>query len=126
MASPAESRGLVDSARRLLSSLVGAIHTRLELASVEIEEQLHRAVELLLWSLVGIFAAACGVLMLGFLVIIAFWEQRVLASGIVAGAWVATAVGAFLVVRAKSRARPRVFESTLGELAKDRDTLGRP
>ena len=123
--SPSEPRGLVDSARRLLSSVLHVVHTRFELAAVEIEEQLHRAAELLLWSLVGLVAAACGALMLGFLVVLAFWEHRVLAAGLVAAGYFLTAGAALLVLRVRARGRPRLFDASLSELVKDRDLLDR-
>jgi len=123
--SPSEPRGLLDSARRLLTSVLTVATTRIELAAVEIEEQVHRAAELLLWSFVGLMAAVCGVLMLGFLVILTFWEHRVLAASLVAAGYLLAAAAALLVVRAKARGRPRLFEASLSELAKDRDRLDR-
>jgi len=63
--------------------------------------------------------------MLGFLVILTFWEHRVLAASLVAAGYLLAAAAALLVVRAKARGRPRLFEASLSELAKDRDRLDR-
>ena len=41
-----------------------SLHTRLELASVEIEARLQDALQLLLWSVVAFFSAALALLML--------------------------------------------------------------
>jgi uncharacterized membrane protein YqjE len=125
MTSAAEPGGLIDSARRLVSSVVEAVQTRFELAAVEIEEQVHWAAELLVWTFVALAAAASGIVMLGFVVVVVFWEHRVLASGLVALAYLLTAGAALLVLRGKVRARPRLFDASVNELAKDRDALER-
>ena len=125
MTSPAEAGGLIDSVRRLLSSVVEAVQTRFELAAVEIDEQVHWAAELLVWTFVALAAAACGVVMLGFLVVVVFWEHRILASGLVALTYLLTAGVALLILRTKVRARPRLFDTSVDELAKDREALDR-
>jgi uncharacterized membrane protein YqjE len=116
--------GLFDSARRLLASVLATAHTRIELVAVEVEEQAHRAAELLLWSLVALAAAAFGILMLGLLAILVFWEQRVLAAAGVTAVYLLLAGTALAVIRAKARSRPRLLEQSLAELAKDRDRVG--
>ncbi len=125
MTSSEAGGGLIDSARRLLSSVVDAAQTRFELAALEIEEQVHWATELLVWTFVALAAAACGVVMLGFLVVVVFWEHRILASGLVALTYLLGAVAALVVLRTKVRARPRLFDASVGELAKDRQALDR-
>ncbi len=116
--------GLLDSARRLLASILATAHTRFELVAVEIEEQVHRAAELLLWSLVALAASAFGLLMAGILVILVFWEHRVLAASGVTALYLLTAGIALVVVRRKARARPRLLGASLEQLAKDRDLAG--
>jgi len=125
MTSSEAEGGLIDSLRRLLSSVVEAVQTRFELAAVEIEEQVHWAAELLVWTFVALAAAACGIVMLGFLVVVVFWEHRILASGLVALTYLLSAVVALVVLRTKVRARPRLFDTSVGELAKDRQALDR-
>src|SRR5450830_779062 len=48
---------ILDSVGQLLATSLSIVHTRLELASVEIEEELGRFFSLLLWSLVALFCA---------------------------------------------------------------------
>jgi len=117
--------GILDSARRLAASLLSAAHTRVDLAACEIEEQVHRVAEMLLWSLVALVASAFGILMLGVVALLVFWEHRVLAASIVTALYLLAAGIALAVVRAKARARPRLLGATLGELARDRDLAGR-
>jgi uncharacterized membrane protein YqjE len=118
------SPGLFDSARSLLASILATAHTRIELAAVEIEEQAHRAAELLLWSLAALAAFAFGILMLGVLAILVFWEHRVLAATTVTAVYLVAGGAALAIVRAKARARPRILAQSLNELAKDRDRVG--
>jgi uncharacterized membrane protein YqjE len=125
MTSSEAEGGLIDSLRRLLSSIVEAVQTRFELAAVEIEEQVHWASELLVWTFVALAAAACGIVMLGLLVVVVFWEHRILASALVALTYLLTSVAALVVLRTKVRARPRLFDTSMGELAKDRQALDR-
>ena len=47
--------GLFASARDLLATALALAHTRLELVTTEIEEELHRVAEILLWMFVVVF-----------------------------------------------------------------------
>ena len=65
----APDTGLFASLRRMLATLLGLIHTRLELVGVEIEEQIAHATSVLLWSIAAIFFASLTVLLLAFTVL---------------------------------------------------------
>ena len=116
--------GLFDSLKALLATLVGIAHTRVELISTEVEEQFARLVSLLAWGLVAVFFAFTGVILSAIALIVLFWDSnRVLAAAALAAAFVLLAVIAVLGFIAKARARPRLFEASLDELAKDRSQL---
>jgi uncharacterized membrane protein YqjE len=122
-ATPAEA-GLFASLRRALATLLELGHTRLELVSVEIEEQIEHAAGVLLWSIAAIFFGSLAVLVLALTVVIAFWDShRLLAAGCVTGALAALALGAVLVVRARLRQRPRLLSATVAELKRDTAAL---
>jgi uncharacterized membrane protein YqjE len=117
--------GLFASMRRMLETLLAITQTRLELVTTEIEEELHRVAEILLWTFVVVFFAGLTVLMLAFLVVVAFWEDhRLLAASLTALGFVAVTGIALLVVRAKARARPKLLEGTIEEIKRDREALG--
>jgi uncharacterized membrane protein YqjE len=117
--------GLFASARRMLETLLALTQARLELATTEIEEELHRVAEILLWTFVVVFFAGLTVLMLAFVIVIAFWEDhRLLAAALTTLAFVAVTGIALLVVRAKARARPKLLEATIEEIKRDREALG--
>jgi uncharacterized membrane protein YqjE len=116
--------GLFDSLKALSSSLVGIVHTRLELLSTDIAEERAHLTSLLLLGLVALFCLGVGVVLVAILIAVAFWDShRLAALGGLAGFFlIACAALAWLAVH-KARTRPRLFEATLAELAKDRQQL---
>jgi uncharacterized membrane protein YqjE len=110
--------------QRILLTLVTLAHTRLELATVELEEEARRLTGIVLWAVAGILCAGFGVLLLALTIVIAFWDgHRLLASLLVTLAFFGTAVGAGVVVRRRLRDRPRLLAATIGELKRDARTL---
>jgi uncharacterized membrane protein YqjE len=112
-----ESPGAV---RGVLAALLDALHTRIELAGVELEIHLRALLRSLIWA-VG--AVACAMLGLAFGVtalIAAFWDtHRMLA--LLGGALLFTVMAAvfgYLGARAL-RGRPDVLEGSLEQLAED-------
>ena len=116
--------GLFHSGKALLATLMGIAHTRVELISTEVEEQFARMVSLLVWGLVALFLAFTGVILSAIAFIVLFWDSnRVLAAGGLAAVFVVLAVIAVLGFIARAKARPRLFEASLEELAKDRNQI---
>jgi uncharacterized membrane protein YqjE len=117
-------RGLFRSLGNLVATLVGVAHTRLELLSTELQREMHRVAEILVWTLVALLCAGIGLFLLALAIIVIFWDtHRVLAAVLVTGAFFGFAAIAGFVLRAKLRAKPRLIDATLTELAKDRDSL---
>jgi len=121
---PVRVTGLFASLRRLLATGVEILQTRIELLSVELEEEGARLRELLLYSLVALFFLGFGLLLLTLLVVVVFWETHRLPvlTGITA-LYLAIGIGAALRVRHSLKTRPHLFSATLGELVKDREHL---
>src|SRR5687767_8683610 len=81
---PHAASGLFRSLSNLLATAVAFAQTRLELVSIEIEEEIHRAAGVLVWAFVALFFFGIGLLMAGFSVVIAFWDMhRLLAAVLV-------------------------------------------
>jgi uncharacterized membrane protein YqjE len=117
-------RSLFRSLTRLLATFVAIAHTRLELLSTELQQEVHRAAEILVWTLVAMVSAGIGLLLLALVIIIAFWDtHRLLAAVVVTSVFLLLAALAGLVLRAKVRSRPRLLDGTLTELARDRASL---
>jgi uncharacterized membrane protein YqjE len=116
--------GLFDSARRLLANLAGLAHTRLELLSTELEEELARLGVVLLAAIVSLFFAFLGVAFAAVAVMIAVGEDYRLAVAVVfAIAFLAIGGLSAWWMRRAARSKPRVFDASLAELRKDRDLL---
>jgi uncharacterized membrane protein YqjE len=116
--------GLFKSLSGFLATLVSVAHTRLQLLTTELQEEVHRAAQLLVWAFIALFAALLALFLGALAVIFVFWDtHRLLAALIMTGVLLAVAIGAGLVLRAKINTRPPLLDSTLAELAKDRDQL---
>lgn len=118
--------GLFDSLKDLLATLSALAQTRLELVGTELEEQVARLAILLVWSIVALFLVFTAVILAAVAIIIVFWDSgRVLVAFGLAGGVLVLAIGALLAVVAQLKSRPRMFQATLEELAKDRERLQR-
>jgi len=115
--SAAEPPGAV---RGLLAALLEALHTRLELAGVEVEMHLRALLRSLVWA-VG--AVACAILALGFAMfalVAALWDTHrmfALLTGTIVFVLLAVLFG-WLGARAL-RVHPDVLEGSLEQLAED-------
>jgi uncharacterized membrane protein YqjE len=123
--SQAATGGLFESLRTLSVSLVGIVHTRLDLLSTDIAEEREHLLTLLLLALVALFLLGVGVVLLALLIVVAFWEShRLLALGGLTGLFLLAGVGTAWLAMHKTRTRPRLFAASLAELSKDRQHLG--
>jgi uncharacterized membrane protein YqjE len=119
------SAGLFESLKTLLRSVVGIVHTRLELLSVEIAEERDHLIVLLVLVQSALFFLGVGVVLLAVLVAVAFAEgQRLLALGVLGGLFVLAGAGVAWLALRRTRTRPRLFAASLEELSKDRQHLG--
>lgn len=119
-------RGLFDSLRALLATVTELLQTRLELAGTEVEEQVARLASLLVWSIVALFLGFTAIVLIAIALIVAFWDtHRVLVAAGLAGLFAVLAGVALASLLAQLRDRPRLFQATLDELAKDRQRLGK-
>ena len=80
-ADPGKAPGLIDSLRRLGATLLVLGQTRLSLASVEISEERDRLLKLALLTLAGGLAFVLALVALSALLVVAFWESRLLVLG---------------------------------------------
>lgn len=118
--------GVFASLQRTLATLVALAHTRLDLASAEIEEQAERLISLLMWGVAAVFVGSATLLICALALVVAFWEtHRLLIVTLIAlFALIAAAITIYGFI-ARAKARPRLFEATLAELARDHERLTR-
>lgn len=121
---PSAGLGLFDSAKALLATLIGIVHNRLELLSTELQEEVRRVALLLLWGAVALFFAFLAIAFAALVILIAFWDDhRLLAAALLAAAFLVLALVAGFAARNQIAAKPRPFDASLDELAKDREQL---
>ncbi|HZX25614.1 MAG TPA: phage holin family protein [Telluria sp.] len=110
----------LESAGRFAATLAAMAHTRLELATVEIEEESQRFLRYLILSLLALFLAGVAVILVALFVVLVFWDsyrlQAVAAMAVLfaGGGWVIA-----VKVRNEMRAKPPLLSATLGELRQD-------
>jgi uncharacterized membrane protein YqjE len=121
---PEAERGLLVSLRRLASTGVEIIHTRLEILSSDIEEEGARLGSLVMTGLLALFCFLMAVVLFTVLIVVLLWEtHRVAVLGALGGAFL---IGGGLWWRSfqhQRQERPAFLATTRGELAKDRREL---
>jgi uncharacterized membrane protein YqjE len=123
---PSRSAGLMDSAKRMLATVIALLSTRLELFTTEIEEEIHRAGSILLWAVVALFFGSLTVLMVAFTIIIIFWDDhRILAAVLVSSSFLLLTLIFGLLARSRLKSKSRFMGASLEELKRDRESLDR-
>jgi uncharacterized membrane protein YqjE len=121
---PAPVSGLFQSLSNFTGTLIAIAHTRLQLLTTELQEEVRQVGAILLWAFIAAFAAMMGLFLGALAVIFVFWDtHRIAASLAMIALFVAIAIAAALVLRSKLRDKPPLLDDTLAELAKDRDNL---
>jgi uncharacterized membrane protein YqjE len=121
---PASASGLFQSLNNFVGTFVSIAHTRLQLLTTELQEEVREVGAILVWSFVALFAAMMALFLGALAVIFVFWEtHRVLAALSMTAAFLLIAAIAAVLLRNKLRGKPPMLDATLSELAKDRDQL---
>jgi uncharacterized membrane protein YqjE len=118
--------GLSDALGRLGGSLLALLRTRLELATVEFEEESERVKQMVVLVLCGVLLAQFALLFASLLVIAYFWDtNRLAAIGGVTLFYAGLAVLAFARLKQHLRDKPAPFSASLSELGQDAAALRR-
>lgn len=124
MAEPREAEGLLASLKTLTLTLVGVVQTRLELLSTDVAEERARLTAILISAMVALFCIGVGVVLLAIFVVVMFWDTyRLLTLGLLTAIFLASGIGLWIVTMQKMRNKPRLFDASISELAKDREQL---
>jgi len=117
--------GVIDSVRSFLASWVAVVKTRVEIISVEIEEQREWLESLILMALAALFCMSLGLILLTLFVVVLFWETegRLWVLGGFAALYLIGGLVLWLTLRNKMKTKPRIFSTTAAELGKDYTTL---
>ncbi|MCI0745125.1 MAG: phage holin family protein [Verrucomicrobia subdivision 3 bacterium] len=116
--------GIFSSVRRVADTALSSIHTRIELFSIELQEEKQRLVRLLLWTVITLFAAFLAITVLTVMVCMFFpteqWKYVLMGFGLV---YVAIAVATSFKLRDEVRNTPPPLADTMAELRKDLECL---
>lgn len=109
---------------RLGANFLSLLHTRAELATVELEEEALRYFSYLMMALSAMFFAGLALLLIVFLLVVLYWDDHrigVLLTLIVLFA----GCGIYIVaeIRQRYRHKPHLLGYTLLELARDAEAL---
>lgn len=116
--------GLAAALSGIAATLVALLRTRLELATVELEEERERIQVMLALIVVGSVFACFTFVALSVLVVVWLWDRYQLAALLgVVFVYALIAVGALLALKQQLRAHGRPFAATLSELERDAEGL---
>jgi uncharacterized membrane protein YqjE len=110
--------------RRIVSSVFAIFETRLELIGIELAQEKERLIGVLFLGLAAMMLCMMALITLTVLVAIAFWDTyRWQSLVVITLVYVLVAVLCALRARSGLLDAPNVFDSTIAEFRKDRDTF---
>jgi uncharacterized membrane protein YqjE len=119
-----QSGGLLESLKRMTSTLLAIIQTRLELLSNEIEEERLRVRQMMFYAGVALFLFAMATMLLTVFVVVVFWDSyRLQVLGGLTVLFFAAGLYFWNALRGMANARPKLFSASLAELSDDIDRL---
>jgi uncharacterized membrane protein YqjE len=114
------SSGLLGSLRGFADGLVGSVRDRVELITIELQEEKHRLIQLAIWLSALVALALLAIIFVSIALLVVFWETaRVpVAIGLAAVYLLGFAAVAIGFKRYLAR-QPKPFAGTLAELRED-------
>jgi uncharacterized membrane protein YqjE len=117
---------LLSSIKGLASTGASIAKTRLELLSVDVQIARSKFISLLVMIVSALFFLFFGLVMLALFIVIYSWEtDRMMALGLLTGAFLSVGLILALLIVQSLRTMPRLFEASITELAKDREALSK-
>src|SRR4051794_3645094 len=107
---------ITQSIARLGATLVAIVHTRIELAAIEMEEESQRLLAYLLQGLLVEFLFGMAIMLLAFLVILLFWDSHRI-EAVLGLAAMFSVCGVVIAnkLRRSLETKPRLLQFTLAE-----------
>jgi uncharacterized membrane protein YqjE len=119
-----ESKGLIESLAAFATTLVGVVHTRLELLSTDFEEDRERLFSIVTLYLIAMFCLVVGLVLTIILIVYILWEtHRLLALSSMAGFFLLAGLVLWGFATHKTKTKPKLFSASLLELLKDQEKL---
>ena len=112
------------SVRGLAATMLELLQVRLELLSVEAQEEVLRVTGLLVCAAIAVVFLSLGLGFVAILITVALWDtQRLLALGVFATVFLVLGLVAAWRARQHVRSGSRLFAASIAELRSDRETL---
>jgi len=121
------SSGIMGSLRSLGDNLLASVEDRLELFSIDLQEEKFRLIQTFIWISVAIFTGMMAVMFASLTLVYLFWESARLA--VLGGLTAFYAVSLIVIIVAFRRfvaRQPRPFSATLQEISEDRACIRNP
>jgi uncharacterized membrane protein YqjE len=121
---PPAPAGFVDSLRALGDGLLASVQGRVELVSIELQEEKYRLIQVFFWISAAIFTGMLALLFASLTLVYLFWESaRLTVLGGLAIFYTSALVAIILLFRRFLARQPRPFAATLEEIGKDRTCI---
>lgn len=115
---------LSSSLKGLAATVLELLQLRLELLSVEAQEEVLRVGALLVYGAVAVAFLSLGVVFLALLITVALWDShRLLALGVFTALFLLMGGVAAWLARERARSGTRLFSASVEELRQDREGL---
>ncbi len=115
---------LADSMTRVADSALGLLRSRLELASMDLEDELRSAIGILLAGAAATALATFALLFAAFAVVALYWdEHRIAALSCASVAFALSAILIGLLIRRFLAHKRPFLAATLEELERDRESV---
>ncbi len=121
---PPASPGFLGSFRALGDGLLATVEGRVELFSVELQEEKFRLIQAMLWISAVVFAGMMAAMFASLTLVYLFWDSaRLAVLGGLAAFYAAALVAIILAFRRHLARQPKPFAATLDELGADRSCI---
>ncbi len=121
---PPAPTGFMDSLRSLGDGLMASVEDRLELFSIELQEEKFRLIQILFWISAVVFTGMLSVMFASLLLVYLFWDSaRLAVLGGLTLLYTGALVAVIIAFRRYLARQPKPFAATLDEIGKDRTCI---
>jgi len=118
------SSGFLGSLRTLGDGLLGTVQDRLELFSVELQEEKFRLIQIFVWITAAIFTGVMTITFASLTLVYLFWESaRLAVLGVLTVAYAGALVAIVVAFRRFIARQPSPFSATRQEIGRDRTCI---
>ena len=122
-----DSAGIIGSLRSLGDNLLASVQDRLELFSMDLQEEKFRLIQTFVWISVGIFTGMMALMFASLTLVYLFWESaRLAVLGGLTVFYFAALAAVIIAFRRFVARQPKPFAATLQEIGEDRACIRNP